>query len=229
MWAWRLAVIGLPGLGLVLAVGCGRQSTVPATASGQSSPTDGEQLPFDREGQTGGISPSSAVIPPRANVPAGTPVTIRLGSAISSASVRTGDTFDAVLDEPIVANGQTVAERGAVVTGRIMESTPARNDAPGYLRLALISIVIRGNSSPVQTSSNFLKGGRRQGMIANGVSGGGGKLMGAVAGTGGKESALRASSKADSRERAGSTLLDVSIGPERQFTFRLTAPVPLHP
>ncbi len=226
MGAWRFAVMVVLGLALVVAIGCGRQSTVPPTTSGLSARTDGEQLPFDRQGQAGGISPTSAVIPPRANVPAGTPVTVRLGSAISSARDRTGDTFEAVLDEPIVVNGQTVAERGAAVTGRIMEATPA-DTSPGYLRLALTSIVIRGNSSPVQTSSNFLKGGRRQGMLVTGAGDHRGMLMGAAGGTG-KEPALGTASKGDAQASLRSASRDVSIGPERQITFRLTEPVPLH-
>jgi hypothetical protein len=227
MGAWRFVVIVVLGLALVLAAGCGRQSTVPATTSALSARTDGEQLPFDRPGQAGGISPTSAVIPPRANIPAGTPVTVRLGSAISSARDRSGDTFEAVLDEPIVVNGQTVAERGAAVTGRIMEATPGANTSPGYLRLALTSIVIRGNSSPVQTSSNFLKGGRRQGTLVTAAGDHRGMLMGAAGGTG-KEPALGTASKVDGQPGLAWASRDVSIGPERPLTFRLTEPVPLH-
>src|SRR5215469_4381446 len=127
-------------LALAVTVSCSRQATIPVAAETDAAPNPTEetpQLPFAREGQAVGISPTSSLIPPSASLPAGTPVTIRLQTALSSASARAGDTFAAILDEPIIVAGQILAERGAVVTGRIIDAKAAVRGGPGYLRLAL--------------------------------------------------------------------------------------------
>src|SRR5215472_8883563 len=117
-----------PGFALLLAstllVGCGHQSAPPAVVTTAAQTTDG-QLPFAREGNAGGISPTSTVIPPSAHVPFGTAVTIHLQSEISSATAHPGDTFEAVLDEPVMLNGKVLADRGTPVTGRIIEAKRA--------------------------------------------------------------------------------------------------------
>jgi hypothetical protein len=211
MRAWRVAVLGALATGLSVFVACGRQSTLPASVS-DVAPT-GDQLPFDRQGQRGGISPTSAVIPPGANVPAGTTVTVRLQYPVSSARDHAGETFAAVLDEPIVVNGQTIAERGTPVMGRIVEAAPGTSAAiPGYLRLALSSIMIGHNVAVVQTSSQFAKGGshQRASLVNGGIVGRGGRLLSAAAANDGSAGAR-----------------DISIGPERRLTFRLTEPLPL--
>jgi len=229
MGAWRVTVLGLLAVGLTLAAGCGRQGTVPAAASSMAPAEDDDQLPFDREAQKSGISPTSAVIPPDANVPAGTPVTVRLQGPVSSATGRTGDAFNAILDEPIVVNGRTIAERGSAVTGRIVEGVPAANSAtPGYLRLALTSIAIHDKPSLVQTSSNFVKGGHREGLLSASAGEGRGLLTGAAVNAA-SGSTPGSSLKPDSRSAVASTDLDVYIGPEHRLTFRLTEPVPLRP
>jgi hypothetical protein len=217
-------------LALVL-VGCGHQSAVPVAAS--SAPAgDGEQLPFDREGQKGGISPTSAVIPPGARVPSGTPVTVHLLSSISSATAHSGDRFDAVLDEPILVNGRVLAGRGAAVTGRIMEAKPAGHaESPGYLRLTLHSIMLEGQSSAVQSSSNFVKGAssEKKNLAITGDDAGRGALIGAAV-PGSNGFPIAATSAAASRTRVGPTTpaKDVTVGPERRLIFRLTEPIPLH-
>lgn len=99
--AIRLALLGL---GFVTAVGCDRQSTVPVVTSEALSSLDDARLPFDREAQKDGISPTSSVIPPGAQLPAGTPLTIRLRTPLSSATANAKDKFEAVLDEPIIVN-----------------------------------------------------------------------------------------------------------------------------
>ena len=47
-----------------------------------------------------------------AELPPGTPITIRMQSAISSIASHSGDGFDAVLDKPILFQGQTIAPAG---------------------------------------------------------------------------------------------------------------------
>ncbi len=158
MKAWTVIGFAALALGLAMTVECGRQAALPVAASEVAPPSNSEHLPFDRQARADGISPSSTVIPPGVRIPTGTPIYIRLQSAIASATAQSGDTFQALLVDPIVVNGQTLAERGASVTGRVMEAKAGDFATPGYLRLALNSIAIHGKSSAVQSSSNFLKG-----------------------------------------------------------------------
>ena len=218
-------------LGLLLVVGCSRQAAVPVAAS--SGPRgDEEHLPFAQAGQATGISPTSAVIPPGAHIPAGTSVTVRLRSRLSSNSARTGDAFEAVLDEPIAVNGQVLAERGAPVNGRIMEAKAAGvSDSPGYLRLTLGSITIRGQALPAQSSSTFAKGAgpprKKKLAFAENESERGALVGAAVPASGvypiGDTVSVGGKSRAPVR-----VIQDVTVGPERRLTFRLTEPIPLH-
>lgn len=218
------AVVGM-FLALMLAIGCGHQVAVPVAASSTAS-GDPAHLPFARSGQTSGISPSSAVIPPGAQISSGTAVTVHVQSAISSATAHAGDDFDAVLDEPIVLDGQVMAERGATVTGRVMEAKAAGFFEPGYLRLTLGSISLRGRTCSAQSSSAFIKGeSRKKDIPINGSVAGrngfvGVPLPGATAYAGGTP--LGQGGKGPTRR-----MKDVNLGPERRLIFRLTEPIPL--
>jgi hypothetical protein len=204
-----------PVLVLAMTAGCGRQARVPLAAQTDPAPNPAEethQLPFAREGQPAGISPTSSLIPPPASLPAGTPVTIRLQTALSSASARAGDTFAAVLDEPIIVAGQILAERGAVVTGRIIDAKAAVMGGPGYLRVALATLFLDGKEVQVSSSSIFAKSSSRRREPVRAASTAG---------------ALVDSAYPPSKTRSGPPL-NINFGAEHRLTFRLTEPVPIH-
>src|SRR5271167_3425969 len=133
-------------LALSLLFGCGHP---PAENASQS---DSQKLPFDRQPRSTGVSPSQSLIPSTTKLPEGTPIRIRLQSALSSASSHAGDTFNATIDEPVVIDGQTLVARGTSATGRVLEakaSAGSRGSStgsspgsslgsslePGYLRI----------------------------------------------------------------------------------------------
>jgi hypothetical protein len=222
--AIRLALVGL---GLATALGCDHQAGVPVVTSEALSSPDEAHLPFDREAQKDGISPTSSVIPPGAQLPAGTPVTIRLRTPLSSATANAKDKFEAVLDEPIIVNERVLAKRGTVVTGKVLEARPRTpSQGPGYLRLALSTILIDGKPVAVRTSSNFLKGSGRRRATPLGNEG---AFMGAAAsGT----APLLGNAVAVGNPVASPPLTparDITIGQERTLTFRLIEPLPLNP
>jgi len=146
---------------------------------------------------------------------------------ISSASDRTGDRFLALLDEPIIVNGETIAPAGGVAIGRILEARSAvHSTSPGYLRLVLTSIPVRGKSVLVQTSSTFLKGARPRNMtLAQAGHAGDGLVMAAEAASG--SSPALGNATADRRLTGVTAAKDALVGPERALTFRLTEPLPL--
>jgi len=153
--------IGVLGVALALGLACSRQTGLPADDA--AKPDASEKLPFDRQPQSAGISPSHSLVPSVTRLPKGTPLTICLQHDLSSASAHTGDSFAATLDAPILIDGQTLVARGAAVSGRVLE---AKNSAgtrdPGYLRLALVSLTVGEKSFPIETSSLFAKGGSRE-------------------------------------------------------------------
>jgi hypothetical protein len=176
-----------------------------------------------------GFFSRSPAIEETITLPVGTVVNVRLQRAVSSATASPGQTFDAVLDEPLVVKDQTVAPRGAAVTGRVVEAkSSGRLHDSGYLRLTLATITVNGKALPIETSSLFAKGanhnkrnaaliggGAGAGALIGGLAGGGkgaliGGLVGAGAGTGG---AYATGQK------------DVAFGAERRLSFRLTQPL----
>ena len=205
--------------------GCSREPVVQSS----DDPSSPQQLPFDRSADSKGISPTGAITP--ASIPSGTPITVRLQSSVSSESSQAGETFDAVLDEPLIIDGQTLAPRGANVTGRVVSAKASgRLKDPGYLRLTLVSLAIRGKALPIQTSSVFAKGAshekRNLGMIGGGTAAG--ALIGGLAG--GARGALigTAVGAAGGTGTAYATgKKDVGFGAERRLTFRLTQSVPV--
>ncbi len=222
----RACLIVLLTLALSLAVGCEKQTGVPTDDPASSSTVDDPQKPpFDHDAQSTGNTPSPSLVPTVAKLPAGTPITIRLESAVSSASAHAGDRFQGVLDEPIVIEGQTVAPRGAAVTGRVLAAkSSGRLQDPGYLRIALVSLDVGGKPVAIDTSSIFAKAGshkdRNLAIIGGGTAGG--ALIGGLAG-GGKGAligtALGAAGGTGTAYATGKK--EITLEAERRLTFRL--------
>jgi hypothetical protein len=209
-----LAWVILAWLTLAWMTGCSRQLAVP----GSGGTARGSQLPFDRVSDNSGMSPTDGLT--SEGIPAGTEVTIRLQLALSSADSRAGDSFEAVLDEPLVVAGKTVVPRSAPVTGRVVATKASGGwHDPGYLRLTLASIAMNGKSIPLQTSSIFAKGRsyekRTQTATAHGSEAGVSVAEASVS------SATRSESSRDPNRG------DVRFSTGRQFTFRLAQPLHL--
>lgn len=136
-----------------MTVGCGQR---PEFAAGQSSFQD-RSLPFHSDGGSKKRSPDLTSL--LSDVFSGTPIQVRLESSLSSSHAVTGDIFKAVLDAPLVWKGQTIAPKGSLLRGKVLEAKPSEpSREAGYLRLALTTIAIDGKVSPLQTSSIFVKG-----------------------------------------------------------------------
>jgi len=134
-----------------------------------------------------------AIVAGASTIPAGTAVTVRLTSGISSGTAQAGQVLKGSLARDVVVNGKTVAKAGAPVKGKVTHVKPSgRLHAPGQLTLRLTSV----DGQPVQSSavrregkshtkSNVTKigGGAAAGTVIGAVAGGGkGAAIGAVAG-----------------------------------------------
>lgn len=151
----RLVALGLFIL-ILGSLGCARQPGMLApTASHFIS--GGQELPFDRQPDSRGISPIASL--GIDEIPAGTLLPIRLKSKISSATARIGEPFSAVLAEALQVDGQTIAPNGALLTGTVWAAKAGGGSKdPGYLRLSLSTITISGKPCPLETSGVFVNG-----------------------------------------------------------------------
>jgi hypothetical protein len=212
---------------IALSTGCGKMpgnaDAAQPAGDAAADASDGGKLPFSGRGG------SKSTAPDQLTIPAGTTVAVRLQSSVSSATAQAGQHFEAVLDEPLVVNGQTVAQRGAAVVGRVVQARKSgRLHNSGYLRLTLASVNVNGKDVPVQASSIFVQGAshKKRNVALIGGGSGAGALIGALAG-GGKGALIGAGVGA----AAGTTGAyatgekDVTFAAERRLSFRLTQPV----
>jgi hypothetical protein len=210
-----LAFAILAGLTLIGTIGCSRQLPVPASSGTAKS----SQLPFERVSDGGGISPTSGFS--FDGIPAGTEIIIRLQAALSSADSRVGQSFDAVVDEPVIVAGKTVVPRGATLTGRVVQARAYRSPRElGYVRVTLESIVVNGKAVPLRTSSIFAKGasyGKREAPpMTSSASDGKAGLA---------ESALNSTNR--SQPSFTPSQGDVRFSTGHRLTFRLAQPLHL--
>jgi hypothetical protein len=201
---------------IVLVTACARQpDSARSSISSATQTSDEPKLPFDvHPAQNGGISPTSSLVPAVHNVPAGTPLVIRLDSPLSAATARPGDSFGAVLDEPIVIEGKTAVPAGTHVKGIVVARKPASGvSARGYLRLKLTSVIFAGKELPMETSSIFAKTGSPERRRS-------GSSQAATADM--PQVNTEASTPAREAKKAKK---DAQFGAQRRLTFRLTAPM----
>ena len=223
---------------LAAVTGCGKQMSTPVARSANDQPSTQAQTaqaaPFSGKNDSADASKttSKSLVPQEVVIPSGTAITVRLQNAVSSATSSPGDQFEAVLDQPIVVDGETIAPTGAQVTGRVVAARRSgRLTHPGYLRIALASMDVKGKTILLQSSSVMVAGAahkkRNLAWIGGGAGGGGrgmriahndisfaGALIGSAIGAAGGTGAAYATGKKD-----------VGFGPERRLTFRLTRPI----
>ena len=198
-------------------------AAAPGTDKQSSSP-----VPDKPSGYQDSRQEARKIVEP-VSIPAGTTITVRLNSALSSASSHAGDRFDAVLAGDLTVYGRTLARAGAPVTGRVVASASSgRLEHPGTITLALNSLSIAGKRVPVTTSTVSARGAshkkRNLAMIAGGA--GGGALLGGLLG-GGKGALIgsMAGAGAGTGTAYATGKKDAAFGVEQSLTFRLAQPV----
>lgn len=198
----------------IVAAGCSVGAKSPSTNTTADIPNS-QQLPFTE---------NKALV-----VPANTAVYVRLQQSLSSSTAQSGQIFAAVLDEPLIVNGQTLAPEGTAVTGKVVavrESGHLHN--AGYLRITLSSLSVNGKSVPLQTNSVFVSGGsyKKRNLAFVGGGAGGGALLGALIG-GGKGAAIGSVAGAAGGTGAAYATGKKEVGfvAERRLGFRLMQPL----
>jgi hypothetical protein len=115
-------------------------------------------------------------------------IPVRLDETVSSEHSTAGDTFNASLSEPLVVDGLVIAERGARVTGRIVDVQKAgRFSGTSSLELELSTLFTSdGQKIAISTDPWTRRGDSSRSGEAAKIGGGAalGAIIGAVAGGG---------------------------------------------
>jgi hypothetical protein len=169
--------------------------------------------------------------PPRkVTLEAGTLISARLSETLDSAKMQSGDEFQATLDAPLVVEGLVIAERGAKLTGKVLEAQQAgRVKGLSAITVELAQLTTSdGQKVKVQTET-FRKEAEKttkKDATKVGIGAGIGAAIGAIAG-GGKGAAIGAGvGGATGTGVVLATKGDSAVIPvETKIDFRLSAPV----
>ena len=201
------------------------QTSSGSAASNNAAQTNVQTSADNSAASASGHPVASSQAPAALSIPAGTPITVRLQESLSSASARPGERFEAVVDEPVIVDGQNVLPVGTPASGHVVVARRSgRLHHPGELGLTLDTVTIAQQQVPLGTSDVVARGAshkkRNWAWIGGGT--GGGALIGALAG-GAKGGLIGAGVGA----AAGTTTAfltgkkNVAFGAERRLRFRL--------
>ncbi len=162
-------------------------------------------------------------------VPAGTSVTVNLGSALGSKLSQAGQSFNGSVARDVLVGEAVAIPKGATVSGTVTDAKPLGKFAGGaVLQIRLDSITLNGSDLPVQSALRTFsaKGkGKRTAVMAGGGAALGG-IIGALAG-GGKGAAIGMA--AGGGAGAGGAALtgnkDIVLPAESDVTFELSQPL----
>lgn len=240
--AWTLLTLA----GMILAGGCNKTSTQPAstTAANANQPAAASNPPApppdqnaaaapagnaapapSSAAQASAPAPSTPAPPPTIVIPAGTDLRVRLDQDLGSKISQPGDTFTATVADDVVVDGRTVIPRHAEAEGTVIDAKGLGHFKGGaLLELRLERVKTRWGSYPVSTSTmeRVEKGkGKRTALFAGG-GGAFGAIIGGLAG-GGKGAAIGALAGAGAGT-AGSAVTgnkEILLPAETLLTFRL--------
>jgi hypothetical protein len=165
-------------------------------------------------------------------VTAGTLLSTRLGETLSTDQLVAGDSFSGTLDRALVVDGLAIAERGARVEGRVIESEKAgRVKGVSSLSIHLIRLHTSDGQTVQISTDPFRKLGetsKAEDAKKVGIGAGLGAVIGAIAG-GGKGAAIGAGvgGAAGGGAVAATRGKPVVLPVETHIDFRLSSPVSL--
>lgn len=199
----------------------------------QQQPADGPMqspdAPAQMETPPNVPPPAGQAAPQSLTVPAGTVIRVRVDEWLTSDRNLAGDSFTAVLEEPIVVDGWVVARRGQSETGRVTIAKKGRIGEASQLGLDLPELtLVDGRQLALQTQMFQASppANRDRDVATVGTTTGVGAVIGAIAG-GGTGAAIGAGLGATAgvigvmSTRGRPT----TIPPETVVSFRLQAPV----
>ena len=237
----------IAGLGLVFCVGpvpASAQQNQPgeaqATVASPDSQAQGqpdssaqqqpEAQPQGQQDTQPAGQPNQAALPQTLTLPAGTVVRVRIDEWLSTDRILTGDSFSAVLEQPIVVDGWVVARRGQAQTGRVsIVKKGGHGGGASQLGVDLPELtLVDGQQLPLQTQLFQTSAGTSHGRDAAviGTTTGVGAVIGAIAGRGtGAAIGAGVGATAGIIGVMSTPGRPTVISPETVLSFRLQAPV----
>jgi len=168
--------------------------------------------------------------PHSVTIAAGTLLSVRLNDALTTKRNLTGDVFSATLDQPLVVDGFVIAERGARIDGRVVQSEQAgRVKGVARLVLELNTISTSDGQKVTLHTESFEKLGpesKKEDAAKIGAGAVLGTIIGAVAG-GGKGAAIGAGAggAAGAGTVAATRGKPAELPVETRISFKLDQPV----
>ena len=193
------------------------QQETPKAEPPEAPPAEARPQPPKREPRT-------------VTIPAGTLIAVRLRDRLSTEQHSLHDPFFATLDAPLIVQGLVIAEKGAMVRGRIVEAVQAgRVKGRAALALQLDEMTTSdGQKIEIKTDSfrHEAESGVKGDVAKAGVAAGIGAAIGAIAG-GGRGAAIGAA--IGGAAGAGGAMATrgkpAELPSETRLTFRLSEPV----
>ena len=223
---------------LAFALGCSKQPPADNTAdTNATDSTAGDQnAPADTEKASRGEARErkqhkEVARREHLTVPAGTAVTVSLGSALGSKLSQAGQTFDGSVAKDVMVGSAVAIPQGANVSGTVMDAKALGKFAGGaVLSVRLDSITINGSNMQVQTEAKTFtqKGkGKRTAVVTGGGAALGGIIGGLVGGGKGAAIGLAAGAGAGAGGSALTGNKEIVLPAESALTFELSQPLEL--
>ncbi len=176
--------------------------------------------------------PNPATRPKPVQVPAGTMINVRLTQGIDVDASQTGQTFKAIVDDPVMMNGSIVIPRGAsaVLQAAAVQQSGTMKGSD-KISLKMNAIGFGGNVYPVATAYVETKGGGEGKKTARKVGGGAGlgAVVGGIAGGGSGAAIGAAVGGAAGAVMASTGEEHLKLPAETRLQFQLTAAVNVRP
>jgi hypothetical protein len=155
----------------------------------------------------------------------GTEVSVRLSAAVSSATAKVEDRFDAVIVDDVMLKGQRLVPAGSQMRGVVSAAEPAgRVHRTGRMTLAFDQLTIAGRSYPIRARvTKALSGSGVRDAKKVGVGAGIGAVIGGI--LGGAKGALAGLAIGGGGTMAATEGSDVSLAPGAVLRVKLDAAV----
>ena len=193
----------------------------PASRPAASAPAAAPAAP-----RVSASAPAPAPQPRTVSLAAGTPIKVRTTRTLSTKTLKTGDSFDAVLDAPVMSGNRELFPRGSTVMGRVVNSDPGGR-VKGVASLAITLNMLHNasgdmfdintNTVSIEANTSKTKDAAKIGVgtavgAAIGAIAGGGKGAGIGAATGaGAGTAVVLGTRGDAAEIPSETVLDFAL------------------
>jgi hypothetical protein len=115
-------------------------------------------------------APPAYSLPAQLTLKPGTYINVRINQTLSSDKNQTGDTFTAILVQPVIVDGIVVAPRGQTVYGRVLDAAKAHGGKDSRLGLEMNSLRLAdGTQAPIHSQLVAMQGPQYPGSAQPGT------------------------------------------------------------